>query len=465
MSTLFCYETDNVSDACPLLIISKEEFREFQKSQKPFVINWLQNNFFTAEKGQYCLLPDEHGKIARVLVGVDDEKDMFLLSDLVFKLPLGNYYIENAFDAERLEKIVIGWGLGAYQFNRYKASMKSPSRLTIPVILSRAKVENIVTATYLVRDLINTPPDDMNPDSLAEIAEDLAKKYQANYRQIVGKALVKENYPAIYTVGKASIYEPRLIDFTWGEKEDPLVVLVGKGVCFDTGGLDMKSGANMSLMKKDMGGAAHALALAALIMEAKLPIQLRVLIPAVENAVSGSAYHPSDIIKMRNGKTVEVGDTDAEGRLILADALTLACEETNQKPELLIDFATLTGAARIALGTEVGVIFSNNSVIAQKIYEKSVAEQDPVWILPLHQNYRKSLQSKIADIRNVGNNTYAGAIVAALFLEMFVSSQVDWVHADIMAWNIAPRPGFPEGGEAMGIRAFFAYLSERYGQI
>jgi leucyl aminopeptidase len=463
MTKLQCYKIGKTSGAIPLLAILKKGFKDFEKTQAPFIQNWIKNNNFSAEAGQFCILPNEKGEVLRIVVGTNDLSDQYLFADLIYRLPAGDYYVENKVDSDILERILISWGMGAYQFTQYKAAKQSPARLVIPSACDKTKIQKIVESIYLARDLINTPAEDMHPEALAKVAMELAKEKNATCKVVVGKDLLKQNYPAIHTVGRASAHEPRLIDLQWGKKKDPLIILVGKGVCFDTGGLNIKQGSNMLLMKKDMGGAAHVLALAKMIMEFNLKVQLRVLIPAVENSVAGNAYRPGDVIKMRNGKTVEVGDTDAEGRLVLADALTLACEDKEKRPDLLVDFATLTGAARVALGTEVGMMFSTYDPLAQQISQKAISENDPLWQMPLYQNYRKGLQSKIADLKNVAGSAYGGAITAALFLQEFVPPSINWLHFDIMAWNISPRPGHPEGAELMGVRALFAYLCEHYG--
>ena len=296
----------------------------------------------------------------------------------------------------------------------------------------------------------------MGPEELATAASQLAGEYEADCNVIIGDDLLQANYPAIYEVGKASDRAPRLIDFRWGDK-GPKITLVGKGVCFDTGGLDLKSPAGMLLMKKDMGGAAHVLGIAAAIMESNLACQLRVLIPAVENSVSGNAFRPSDVIKTRKGLTVEIGNTDAEGRLVLCDALA---EAVRTKPDLIMDFATLTGAARVGLGTDLPALFCNDDKIAERIRKHSVACEDEVWRMPLHKPYRKMLDSQIADLNNISGGPYGGAITAALYLEEFVGTETSWAHFDVMAYNTSSRPGRPEGGEAMGLRAVYSMVKE-----
>ena len=353
----------------------------------------------------------------------------------------------------------IAWGLQSYQFSRYKKSDIKIPKLVLHESADSATIENTVAAIHLVRDLINTPTENMGPAQLATATKNLSDEYGGSFNQTIGEQLLQDNFPAIHAVGRASVYEPRLLDLRWGDSSHPKLTLVGKGVCFDTGGLDLKPTAGMRLMKKDMGGAAHVLGLAKMIMAAKLPVQLRVLIPAVENSIAGNAYRPGDIISSRKGSTIEIGNTDAEGRVVLADALFEAIQE---KPELIIDFATLTGAARVALGFDVAAMFTNDDDVATGLMAAANEQQDPMWRLPLHAGYRTLIDTPIADISNSGSSPQAGAITAALFLQHFVGDDIPWVHFDLMAWNTATRPGRPEGGEAMALRAVFAYLSDRF---
>jgi leucyl aminopeptidase len=317
----------------------------------------------------------------------------------------------------------------------------------------------VVSAQALVRDLVNTPTEDMGPAQLADAATREADRFHAQVDIIQGEDLLSENYPAIHAVGRASDREPRLISLTWGDRDAPVLALVGKGVCFDTGGLNLKPAAGMLTMKKDMGGAAHVIALARLVMQYKLPVRLMVLIPAVENSVSGNAYRPGDVIHTRKGLTIEIGNTDAEGRVVLADGLAYACEHS---PDLVIDFATLTGAARIALGADLPPVFSNHLEIANGIADAGQRVEDPLWVMPLHQPYKKLIKSEIAHLNNISKSSYGGCITAALFLEHFVEPEIPWVHIDTFAWNQSARPGRPAGGEALGLRAVFNYLRDRY---
>lgn len=375
-------------------------------------------------------------------------------------MPQGDYYLAGEWSAAVKERLALGWGLGAYQFTRYRQAKPPTARLSVDSTCDLRQVRAQIQAIGLVRDLINTPAEDLMPEHLADTMIVLGKEFGARVEQVVGDALLEQNFPAIHAVGRASVHAPRLLDLRWGEEGNPRLTLVGKGVCFDSGGLDLKSANGMRLMKKDMGGAAHALGLARLIMSTGLPVRLRVLVAAVENAVAGNALRPGDVIRSRKGLTIEIDNTDAEGRLILCDALA---EGATEQPELLIDFATLTGAARVALGTEVPALFSNSDELAAGLLAAAEAQQDPLWRLPLYNPYREMLDSKIADIANAANAPYAGAITAALFLREFVPEETAWAHVDVMAWNTRSRPGRPEGGEAMGIRAVSHYLRQRFG--
>ncbi len=421
---------------------------------------WLGDSGFAAAAGTFALVPDAAGKLVRVLAGVDASDPLAALAALPCALPEASYHLaaegvlgDNALAA-------LGWALGAYQFSRYRQPKRAPARLAV----SAAELQQLaplVQATAQVRDLVNTPTEDMGPAQLSEAIRQLGKTHNAKVREWKGDELLKSNFPTIHAVGRASHRAPRLVELRWGKAGDPKLVVVGKGVCFDTGGLDLKSSDGMRWMKKDMGGAAHAIALAGLIMQAKLPVQLTLLIPAVENAVAGNAIRPGDVITTRAGLTVEVDNTDAEGRLVLCDALAYAAE---QQPGLIVDFATLTGAARVALGPDLPAIFSNDDTLAQAALAASRKVADPLWPLPLWRPYRRMLDSYLADFANAGPSRHAGAITAALYLERFVPADIAWLHLDTYAWNDADRPGRPRGGEAMGLRAMFALLQERYAR-
>ncbi len=454
---LNCYQKVQSKNAIPVTLVCHKDFSSWFRKQNTKTKAWLKEIGFKAEANQHCLLMSRQGKIEQVFVGIADQDDMWAIAGLANQLPLQTYMIDSKLSEDKLMRLLIGWGLGAYQFTRYKKAKRRPARLVIPKACDVNKIETIVSGVYFARDLINTPTDDMGPSELSSVSFKLAEQFNATFTETIGEVLIDEGYPAIYAVGRGSDDAPRLIDFSWGNKKNPKVTLVGKGVCFDSGGLNLKPSSGMTAMKKDMGGAAHVLALAQMIMKAKLPIRLRVLIPAVENVVSGNVFHPGDVITMRNGKTVEVTNTDAEGRLILADALTEACAE---KPKLLIDFATLTGAARVALGTDIAAMFSSNDELAKKIIDAANEEQDPVWQMPLYQPYNDLLKSPIADLNNAPSAPYGGAITAALFLQQFVDPKVPWVHFDVMAMNTKSQSGRPEGGEANMLRGMFEYLEQ-----
>lgn len=396
-----------------------------------------------------------------VLFGLEKEgthRNTFLPGLLPGVLPAGTYRFANAPHDARLA--TLAFALGAYRFTRYRKSKDKEVKLVLPGKVDGADLSRIVEGVTLARDLINTPANDLGPDELEAAARALAKRHGAKARSIVGDDLLKQKFPLIHAVGRAAAKAPRLIELRWGRPDNPTVTLVGKGVCFDTGGLDLKPDNAMLIMKKDMGGAASVLGLVHMIMDRDLPISLRVLIPAVENSVAGDAFRPLDIYPSRKGLNVEIGNTDAEGRLILADALALADEA---KPDLLIDMGTLTGAARVALGPELPPFYTDDEVLASELAHYATKENDPLWRLPLWPRYDSMLDSKIADLNNVATGGMAGSIVCALFLKRFVSAAKSWLHFDIYAWTPAAKPGRPEGGECQAARALYALLCARYG--
>lgn len=451
---------DTAAGAIPIHALDRADLTAWQRGQDAAVRAWIATNGFEAAPGTHCLVPDAKGRAAQVLFGIDPG-DPWCWAGLAAKLPKGNYRVATALARPQAEWAALAWALAAYRFGRYKRPVKSDqTRLVWPKGIDRAHIEHTVAAINLVRDLVNTPASDMGPAELADAAAAVARRHKAKLKLIVGDALLRAGYPAVHAVGRASSRAPRLIDFTWGNPRAPKVTLVGKGVCFDSGGLDLKPSAGMLNMKKDMGGAAHTLGLASMIMAAGLKVRLRVLIPAVENAVSGNAMRPRDVIATRKGLTVEIGNTDAEGRLILADCLA---EADREKPALLVDYATLTGAARTALGPELPAMFTNDEALAGSLLAASTQVSDPMWRMPLWPPYRKWLDSKVAEISSTGDNPMAGAITAALFLDAFVDRITPWVHFDIFAWNPSARPGRPEGGEAMTLRALYRVLEDRYG--
>ena len=447
--------------AIPVFLIPKSEFKEYKQHLSESENNWLLANQFTASPGAVCCFAGPEGNIAKAFVGVEKLGDFWNGAMAAAKLPPGRYQVQTVLSEVEQQQFALSWGLQGYRFTRYKTNDDVLPQLNVSNEIDLQKIENTLSAIYLTRDLINTPAEDLGPSQLAEATSKLAEEYDAKIQVIVGDELLTEGYPAVHLVGRAATNLPRLIDLTWGNEQHPKVTLVGKGVCFDTGGLDIKDATGMLLMKKDMGGAAHVLGLAKLIMAQQLPIRLRVLIPAVENNIAGNAFRPGDVMHTRKGVTVEIGNTDAEGRLVLADALF---EAQSEKPDCIIDYATLTGAMRIAVGTEIAGYFCNDETLAEQINSYASKVSDPVWRMPLFQPYRKSLDGKIADLCNIGGGSYAGGIVAALFLKEFVGD-TPWVHFDIMAWNLSSQPGRREGGEAMGVRAVYAYLESRYSKI
>lgn len=443
----------------PIWLVTKAGLKDWLGGRPAEETAWIEAAGFEGAPGSHLLLPSGDGGLAGVVAGVAEKPDLWALAGLPAALPGGAYRIADGLSADRASAVALGWAMGTYRFDRYKTSEQTFATLVWPDGADRGQVEQSAAALRLVRDLVNTPAGDLGPTALAAAAEEVAARHGATCTVTVGDDLLARNYPMIHAVGRAAIDAPRLVDFTWGDPDAPKISLVGKGVCFDSGGLDLKPASGMALMKKDMGGAANVLGLADMIMGANLPVRLRVLIPAVENAVAGNAFRPGDILQSRKGLTVEIGNTDAEGRLILADALA---EADAEEPELLVDMATLTGAARVAVGTELAATFTDDDALAADLARFSAAENDPLWRLPLWQPYRKLIDSKVADINNSGEGRFGGAVTAALFLKDFVEKAKSWVHFDLYAWNDKPRPGRPVGGEAFAIRALFALLSERY---
>ncbi|HTV70066.1 MAG TPA: leucyl aminopeptidase family protein [Rhizobiaceae bacterium] len=424
-------------------------------------LKWADLNGFKGEQGRVLIVPETNGTIAGALFGLGNGNDDFgalTVGSLARSLPAGEWHFAD--DPADPTIAAIGLKLGSYVFTRYGKKPGKDVRFALPEGADASRVARVSDAVFLTRDLVNTPTSDMGPSALEEAVRALAKAHKAQISVVKGDALIEKNFPMIHVVGRASTDAPRLIDMSWGPKNAPLVTLVGKGVCFDTGGLDIKPASSMLLMKKDMGGAANVLGLASMIMAAKLKVRLRVLIPAVENAISGNAFRPGDVLNSRKGITVEIGNTDAEGRLVLADALALADEE---RPELLIDMATLTGAARVALGPDLPPFYTHDDALAGEISAAAIAAADPLWRMPLWKPYDSKLSSKVADMNNVTTDGFAGSITAALFLSRFVQHAKSWAHFDIFAWSPSDRPHCPAGGEAQGIRALEHVLLSRYG--
>lgn len=415
---------------------------------------------FAARAGQHCLLPDAAGALTAVLLGRDAtarRRDPFAPARLAALLPAGDYALEGEIDDPALA--ALGWLLQGYRFDRYRKANPVRARLALPEGVDGEEITRIAESAALARDLVNTPANDLGPAEIEAAVRALAAECGASVSSVVGDDLLARNFPMVHAVGRASSREPRLIDLSWGDPAQPKVTLIGKGVAFDTGGLDLKPSAAMLLMKKDMGGAAAAIAAARMIMLARLPVRLRLLVPAVENSVSGSSFRPGDVLASRKGLSVEIGNTDAEGRLILSDALALADEEA---PELLIDFATLTGAARTALGPELPPFYTHDEALADEIARTGMAVNDPVWRLPLWPAYDGMLDSKIADVNHVSSGGMAGSVTAALFLNRFVEKTASYAHFDIYAWNPSAKPGRPEGGECQAARLTYALVKQRY---
>ncbi|MER9460233.1 M17 family metallopeptidase [Mesorhizobium sp. M0387] len=446
---------ETLNTALPVHLVARDGLEALGLS--PSMAAWAAANGFSGEAGRTLAVPGDNGSLAGALFGVGDGEGALAVGMLARALPEGDWHFAAA-PAEP-ELAVIALVLGGYVFTRYGKKSGKALRFALPLGVDPGRVRGIADGVFLARDLVNTPTSDMGPDELEKAVRTLAATHKAEVSVIKGDDLLKQNFPMIHAVGRASVGAPRLIDMVWGPEGAPKVTLVGKGVCFDTGGLDIKPSSGMLLMKKDMGGAANVLGLASMIMAAGLKVRLRVLIPAVENSIAGNAFRPGDVLTSRKGLTVEIGNTDAEGRLVLADALALADDE---EPELLIDMATLTGAARVALGPDLPPFYTGDEVLASELAAASMAVEDPLWRMPLWRPYDARLASKIADINNVTTDGFAGSVTAALFLKRFVERTTGWAHFDIFAWNPSDRPYGPAGGEAQGIRALERVISRRY---
>ena len=445
--------------AVPITVIDAYTYKALADTLPPATVAWLKTIGFAGAADTHALIPDAEGGLAQVFAGVTQANDPFGLASLPAVLPPGPYRLADHGLSVPAELAALAWTAGAYAFDRYKARRRAPASLVLRTSAAAQRGLVHAEAIMLVRDLVNTPAEHMGPPDLTLAAQALAKRHGARFSQVLGDALLKKNFPAIHAVGRASTRAPRLIELNWGKPKHPLVSIVGKGVCFDTGGLDIKPADGMRLMKKDMGGAAHALGLASMVMALQLPIRLQVLIPAVDNAIAGNAYRPGDVIKTRAGVQIEIGNTDAEGRVILCDALAYAVES---KPDLIIDLATLTGAARIALGPQLPALFCREMAPARQLVDLGLQLHDPLWHLPLWEPYASGIASTVGDIVNTGRNAMAGAINAALFLAHFVPPQQDWLHLDLFGWNDTARAGRPIGGEAQTLRTLLVYLEQRF---
>jgi leucyl aminopeptidase len=460
------FENRDVAAARPLWLVAEDDLEAWLGTRNPVERTWLAALNFRGERHQVACLADSSGGVAAAVLGLGslgslEDLEPWHLAGAVDRLPAGPWRIETPLSMRSATAAALGWAHGSYRFERYRSKPRpaAGALLVPPQLADMAHVRHMAAALAMARDLINLPAADLTPERLAEDALAMAVRNGASGRIVMGDAL-REGFPAVHAVGQASASAPRLVDFSWGDAAAPKVTLVGKGVCFDSGGLDLKPAAGMLLMKKDMGGAACALALARVIMESQLPVRLRVLVPAAENAVSGNAYRPGDVLHTRKGITVEVGNTDAEGRLVLADALAAADTE---RPDLLVDFATLTGAARVALGAELPALFGTREETVEAVRRHGKRLGDPLWPMPLWSGYDDEFSSKIADVNNVSGSTFAGAIIGGLFLRRFVTATADWLHLDLYGWNPKERPGRPVGAEPQGVRALYALLVERYG--
>jgi leucyl aminopeptidase len=458
----------------PLRLTTAEGWPRHASGLAPAARRWLATAGFGGKAHSHALVPTADGSLGEVWVGARDAHDPWLLAALPKQLPPGAYHLAEPLAEAGLAAdagaAALSWELGTYTFDLYKPH-REKAMPTLSLASSDASQRGLIMAAAMAatRDLVNTPAEHMGPAELAQAVRLVARQHGAKVREIVGDKLLAEGFPSVHAVGRAAARAPRFIEMTWSRggagkagkasRGDPLVTLVGKGVCFDSGGLDIKSADGMRLMKKDMGGAANALGLAQMIMALALPVRLQLLIPAVENAISGNAFRPGDIFKTRAGLHIEIGNTDAEGRVILCDALAYGAES---KPDVMIDLATLTGAARTALGPQLPALFCRDIAMARELVDLGLAQRDPLWHMPLWRDYHALIESDIADIVNTGKGAMAGAITAALFLDDFVPAALPWLHIDLYAWNDSSKPGRPVGGEAQTLRTLLAWLERRY---
>jgi leucyl aminopeptidase len=446
----------------PLWLIHEEDVDAWRAAQEAHVAAWLGEHHFKGERHRVLLVPDRAGSACMAIAGLGKRQGSLSLwhaAGIVDRLPPRRFRLAQRFGEAEATQLALGFAYGSYRFERYRPKAERGASIEPAANADTAFVKLAAEALAMARDWINTPACDLGPAELAAAARAIAARHRTGYREWMGEEL-KADFPAIHAVGRASSSAPRLVEIAWSPGAEPLpkVTLIGKGVCFDTGGLDIKPSSGMAIMKKDMGGAAVALALAHMLMSARLRAQLKVLIPAVENSIAGNAYRPGDVLVTRKGLSVEVGNTDAEGRLVLCDALALADAE---RPDLIIDFATLTGAARVALGPELPALFGSDEQMVADLARTSAATHDPLWPMPLWMGYDDELGSKIADLNNVAPSGFAGAIFGALFLRRFVTGR--WLHIDLYAWNPKERSGRPVGAEAQAVRGVYSYLLERYG--
>ncbi len=453
-----CFVND-ADGAVGLDILARDDLGRWLDTIPDHQSRWVRSHDPGTSGMRHLVVPDTDGHVARVLVIADEPVGMRSLAGLPVHLPASMACrLADDVDGDTATALALGWALGSYHFGRYRSSDRNTARLVFPGQADRAEVEAVARAIWLGRDLINTPAEDLGPEELAGEVAKLAERHRGELTTVVGDDLLEQDYPSIHAVGRASSRQPRLVDMSWGDPGAYRVTLVGKGVCFDSGGLDIKSSGGMLLMKKDMGGAATAIALASMIMDLDLPVRLRLIVPAVDNAISGNAFRPLDVFRTRKGLTIEIGNTDAEGRVILCDALA---EASSSGTDLLVDFATLTGAARVALGPDLPALFCNDGSLARDIADDCWRVGDPVWRLPLWSGYASDISSDVADLRTTGSTPFAGAITAALFLEKFVDKTTPWAHIDLMGWNRCHRPGRPKGGEVMAARGLLETIRAR----
>ncbi len=458
MQECFVADLEN-DDATPITIVKPGEAEAWLESQSAVAQAWLKSTGFRSKPSSFALMPDENGRLAGAVMVTQEDGGLWDYAKLRNALPEGDWRLAADIDDHEQGRVMLAWALASYRFNRYKKQDEGRKRLMIGTSDQQKEASILADAVYLGRNLVNTPANDMGPAELESACRDVATAFDAEIATIEGDSLLEKNFPAIHTVGRASDRAPRLIDLQWGDPDAAKLTLVGKGVCFDTGGLNLKPAAGMVLMKKDMGGAATALATAQAVMALNLPVRLRLLIGAVENSVNGDAFRPGDVIETRKGLSVEIGNTDAEGRLVLADLLALGDAE---KPEMMVDCATLTGAARVALGPDLPALFTPDDDLADQMLNAGLSVDDPLWRLPLYKPYRDMIDTPIADINNAGVGGMAGTITAALFLKDFVTETKSWAHLDIYGWTPSPKPGRPKGGEATAVRALVAAIKARF---
>lgn len=455
----------DIESACPIEVIDKEGFDSWLVSQSAYIKSWVSENKFQGNLFDFLIIPSLLGKVEKVVFGwgteIDRTRDRFHFAKIRDLIPNGTYKITTVPNYFNFLEAYLGWALSGYRFANYKNKKSSECSLVVKKKFNKNVLNSLVSGEFWTRDLINRPASDLGPKELEQETRNLAKRFSADVSVITGQSLIEQNFPMIHAVGRSSTQEPRLIDMTWGNEKAPKVTLVGKGVCFDTGGLNIKPGKSMGLMKKDMGGAATVLGLALMLLEAQLDIRLRVLIPAVENSISSSSFRPQDILKSRKGLTVEINNTDAEGRLILADAISLADEEA---PELLICMATLTGAARIALGSDIAPFYTDNDDLAKKVFDFGEEYFDPTWRMPFWNPYERLIEPTIADLDNAPRTSFAGSLTAALFLRRFVTKSKNFIHFDIYGWSDDDRIARSKGGVGMASRALYYLIRGEYGK-